>query len=528
MAVDAMRIDWSTVPRRPEHRQLGARPRWFNGAPVTSVAVDPRGRYLVTGSDRFLRLFWVASGELVHTFEGPGNEGTVYDRVGLSPDGRHVVAHIRPTRGGNGALGVWDVETGRLERRIESPRIGRISAHDAHRTRVLARDGNAGALLLDAEDGTHRTLEPRPDGGLGGAAFVSERLVVGMPSMDGAVRCWDTATGAVVWEQQIDRRSSAAVSPRDADWIAFGGSRGGVSVHDSATGARRFFLGDQDGEDHADWVNTLDATPDGRFLLSVSAADAIVWDVTRKEVALRVARSGEQTGAMTPGGRHFLLADTKGRISRIAIDDGASEGPGNDEGATRTHEDAIDWVGFDASSRPLSRDVTKLVLAWNLGSSVAEWYRRSLPGVPALPAWAIVRQTAIAEDIQSRDRDGTETLERMAAGDDLAVTLSGWGSVDVWGRDGKHLRALPVGTPEGSLTFARAFAIALHPDGRRVAIATSRPDIPLQLWDAVLGKPIAALDGHEGVVRALAFRADGALLLSGGDDRLVRAWPISS
>jgi WD40 repeat protein len=230
MAVDATRIDWSKVPRQREHRQLGTRPRWFNGAPVTSVAFDSRGRHLVTASDRFLRLFWAATGELVHTFEGPGNEGTTYDRVGFSPDARQVLAHIGPAREGSGALGVWDVESGMLERRIETPGIGRISAHDPFRARVLARDRNAGALLLDAEDGSSRLLEPRPDGGLGGAAFVSPTRVVGMASMDGDVRCWDTVSGAVVWERRIHGLSSAAASPREPPNAIQSASRGDAAA----------------------------------------------------------------------------------------------------------------------------------------------------------------------------------------------------------------------------------------------------------------------------------------------------------
>jgi WD40 repeat protein len=134
----------------------------------------------------------------------------------------------------------------------------------------------------------------------------------------------------------------------------------------------------------------------------------------------------------------------------------------------------------------------------------------------------------IAETLLGRDRDHTELLERLLAGNERAVTLSAWGIVEVWDTAATCLRELAVGSAPGALTAGRATAIALHPDGRRVAVATTRPDSPLQIWDGASGKPIAVLDGPEGIVRAVAFSADGERLVSGGDDLVARLWPASA
>src|SRR5205085_413041 len=65
---------------------------------VTSIAVDPRGRYLLTGGPLGARLWWAASGEPVRSMK-QGSRG----RAVFAASGRLVVA-TGPT--------LWDVETG--------------------------------------------------------------------------------------------------------------------------------------------------------------------------------------------------------------------------------------------------------------------------------------------------------------------------------------------------------------------------------------------------------------------------------
>jgi WD40 repeat protein len=44
------------------------------------------------------------------------------------------------------------------------------------------------------------------------------------------------------------------------------------------------------------------------------------------------------------------------------------------------------------------------------------------------------------------------------------------------------------------------------------------------LWDSASGKELAALKGHQGGIRKLAWAADSRRLLSGGDDHTLRLW----
>lgn len=70
---------------------------------------------------------------------------------------------------------------------------------------------------------------------------------------------------------------------------------------------------------------------------------------------------------------------------------------------------------------------------------------------------------------------------------------------------------------------AAVMDLAVSADGAVVAAATEAGPIALFAGD---GAPLRVLAGHEGGTEALAIGADGALLASGGQDRVVRVWSL--
>jgi WD40 repeat protein len=69
------------------------------------------------------------------------------------------------------------------------------------------------------------------------------------------------------------------------------------------------------------------------------------------------------------------------------------------------------------------------------------------------------------------------------------------------------------------------FAVAFHPDGRRLASAGR--DQAIWLWDLARGEVVARLPGHTSYVWSLAFSPDGTTLASGSGDSTVRLWDTS-
>lgn len=69
-------------------------------------------------------------------------------------------------------------------------------------------------------------------------------------------------------------------------------------------------------------------------------------------------------------------------------------------------------------------------------------------------------------------------------------------------------------------------ALAAHPDGRQLAVATLTESICLySIPDLTLQRELI---GHTGLVTALAYTGDGSKLLTSGDDGTVRVWDVAT
>ncbi|MBL4850525.1 MAG: WD40 repeat domain-containing protein, partial [Planctomycetes bacterium] len=96
------------------------------------------------------------------------------------------------------------------------------------------------------------------------------------------------------------------------------------------------------------------------------------------------------------------------------------------------------------------------------------------------------------------------------------IAAAAVGGVVIWNTKGEELARLPLSVS--------AQDIAFDPGSQRVAIAAGTE---ILLWDPSRpGSEPRVLRGHEGVVLALAFNADGRRLVSGGNDSWVCLWDV--
>jgi DNA-binding beta-propeller fold protein YncE len=185
---------------------------------VTSVAVTPDGKYVVSGSgDKTLRLWELATGQEVRRFTGHAGSVT---SVAVTPDGKYIVSGS-----GNKTVRVWDLATGQEVRRFTG-----------HQDWV-------------------NSVAVTPDG---------KYVVSG--SDDNTVRLWELATGKEGgrFTGHDDSVWSLAVTP-DGQYVVSGSGDKTVRVWDLATGQEvRRFTG------HEGSVFSVAVTPDGQYVVSGS------------------------------------------------------------------------------------------------------------------------------------------------------------------------------------------------------------------------------------------------------------------
>ena len=74
--------------------------------------------------------------------------------------------------------------------------------------------------------------------------------------------------------------------------------------------------------------------------------------------------------------------------------------------------------------------------------------------------------------------------------------------------------------------YAHIPAVAFSANGQ--LLVTGGWDTDVRLWHAATGKEVGHLRGHQGAVTAVALSGDGKALLSGSADTTLLTWDVSS
>ena len=188
-----------------------------HSAPVTSVAISPDGRYLITGSEDHTAKLWdIASGEELRSFAGHSDR--IYS-VAVSPDGRSLITGSKDK-----TAKLWEIESGK-------------------EVRSFAGHSDAVSSVAVSPDGRY--------------------LISG--SWDKTAKLWDIETGEEVrsFAGHSKAVSSVAISP-DGRYLITGSGDQTAKLWDIASGEEvHSFAG------HSKAVSSVAISPDGRSFFTV-------------------------------------------------------------------------------------------------------------------------------------------------------------------------------------------------------------------------------------------------------------------
>lgn len=246
--------------------------------------------------------------------------------------------------------------------------------------------------------------------------------------------------------------------------------------------------------EHAQWIHSLDISPDGS-LLAIGDDDSTIrlWKTLsgKKVKDLRSQRYAAMVVAFSPDGSLI-----------------ASGGPGEEvilwdtkPGRSRAHLDSPDThsLAFSPDGRML------VTVAGN------EYFPETL----ALQVWdieAAMSVEAIPLDVQPASiafsPDGT-----------LLATSSVGGDLQLWNVDGQTIIERLTLDNDENLNIR---GLAFSPDGR--VLASGSNGGLARLWDVETGDLVLTMEGHESWIMDLEFTPDGSVLITCSRDETIRFW----
>jgi WD40 repeat protein len=307
--------------------------RTREGIPGNGVAISADGKLVARGQDR--PVVWeAATGVELPPFQEP--VGTI-SSLAFTPDGRRLVSATYDC-----AVQVWDVKTGKEERRWVTPRwqirqrdprepfgITRVAV-GGHGRRVLAAGWGRAARVWDLETGDEKfSLQGHTGGHVCRSVAISTdggRAVTASDERD--VRVWDllaapesrTLQGHLSWVAAVTLSADGRLAVSGGGGVHGGGHNGAeVKVWDADTGELKHNLLMPTS------VRTVAISRDGRRVVCGNDEGAIrAWDArTGREQYTRKAHTDEVRAiALSPDGRRIASGSRDHTVKVLDADTG--------------------------------------------------------------------------------------------------------------------------------------------------------------------------------------------------------------
>ncbi len=231
----------------------------------------------------------------------------------FSPDNVHLV-----TGGGDAAVHLWNVVTGRELARLDTHTIAQTAAFSPDGTRIAAASLEGQVLIWDVAS-RHEVTQFRSRAGVLHIQFSPDGALLSSASMGGTAQLWDAARGAELAVIKTNWKLQQIVFSRDGSIIL------------AATGDNPARLLKPDGTElkvlsgHQGRISAADFSPDGQLVATASLdRTARIWSIKDgSSVATLKGHSEELTVvSFSRDGRSLLTASRDGTVRIWSVPDG--------------------------------------------------------------------------------------------------------------------------------------------------------------------------------------------------------------
>ena len=398
--------------------------------------------------------------------------------LGISPDGKRIAASDS-----NNAIKIWDASSGVELRTLlgHNKRVinstfspdGKLIVSGAYDGIIRVWDVNSGEEIM--------TLKGHKD--RAGAYFSPDGTRIISGSMDNTIIVWDAVTGneLTTWNTHDEQSRCHAISP-DGKYIVSGGDSSVLRLWDATTGAElKVFRG------HNDGIRSVAFSPDGKHIISGGFDSTIkVWDAGTGE-ELKTLHGHKDT-------IYSVAYDSRGERIASGSRDGTIKlwdtETGSELMTLSGHLDYVSSVAFSPhGERIFSTGQDGMIKVWDLSQDYID--------------------PVILEGYQSIafSPDGTKFV---TSGENITI----WDAVNV----NELMKMNAVG---GLASYS--------PDGKYIISTDSQIGAKrIKIWDAITGKDLLTLSGHEATIWSLSYSPDGTRIASGSVDKTIRIWDAST
>lgn len=449
--------------------------------PVSGVALSADASQVVSGSaDKTVRIWTVASGEVVRQFETPS---PIHDLC-LSLDGKQII-----TAHEDALIRVWTVaapEPAPAEGEAEKP-VREMKGH--------SKPVRSIALILPA----------------------GQQLVSGAD--DNTARIWNLANGAAVRSLNHGGPVVSVAARPDGKFLASASSNNTAKLWDAANGKQIAELRGHVPTQRADLIAKEEADL-AKQLVALADKDqkAAEKNATERAEAVKKANEAKEKAVKAVDDQKKKRDEAKAK---------ADEGKKKLDEATKAAADAQKKADEAKKAFDAKTDDAELKKASDAAAAEAKKLNDALKA----PTDA---QKKLDDELKKQEdelKKQEESLKSATRSVDLAVKADAKAKKDSEAAKAAHVKAQEhqkvqdeaykkaqeaTKAAEKPLT-----AVAFSTDGSR--LATSADDGSMTLWSGETGAALGVLTGAGGPIRALAFTTE-KLLLSAGDDQTAVVW----